>query len=66
MSASTTAASSSSVYASSAFWERLWRTAGLQSVACFILAYLIYPHQPELGASPMSWLRFMTGNVSES
>jgi len=51
MGASTTAASSSSVYASSAFWTRLWRTAGLQSVACFILAYLIYPHQPELGAS---------------
>ena len=51
MSASPAASSSSSVYASSAFWERLWRTAGLQSVACFILAYLIYPHQPDVGAS---------------
>jgi hypothetical protein len=29
----------------------LWRTAGLQAVACFILAYLIYPHQPSVGAS---------------
>jgi len=61
MSASTTASSSSSVYASSAFWERLWRTAGLQSVGCFILAYLIYPHQAQVGASPDALAAFYDG-----
>jgi len=61
MSASTTASSSNSVYASSAFWERLWRSAGLQSVACFILAYLIYPHQPAVGASADALAAFYDG-----
>jgi len=61
MSASPAASSSSSVYASSAFWERLWRTAGLQSVACFILAYLIYPHQPDVGASADTVAAFYDG-----
>jgi hypothetical protein len=61
MNTSTTASSSPSVYASSAFWERLWRTAGLQSVACFILAYVIYPHQPDIGASAGALTAFYDG-----
>ena len=33
-----------------AFWERLWRTAGIQSVFCFIVAYIVYGQQPQVGA----------------
>jgi len=43
MSASpTTMTSSTSVYTTPAFWERLWRTAGIQSVLCFIVGYIAY------------------------
>src|SRR3982074_2179702 len=51
MSASTGTTSSSSVYTTPAFWERLWRTAGIQSVLCFIVAYIVYGHQPQVGGS---------------
>ena len=51
MSASTGTTSSASVYTTPAFWERLWRTAGIQSVLCFIVAYIVYGHQPQVGAS---------------
>jgi len=36
MSSSTGTTSSASIYTTPAFWERLWRTAGIQSVLCFI------------------------------
>jgi hypothetical protein len=32
------------------FWEQLWRTAGLQSVGCFVGAYFVYGYQPEVAA----------------
>ena len=57
MSASTTAVTStagmksSTGYNTPAFWERLWRTAGIQSVLCFIVAYIVSGHQPQVGAS---------------
>src|SRR5438270_8186850 len=51
MSASTGTTSSASVYTTPAFWERFWRTAGIQSVLCFIVAYIVYGHQPQVGAS---------------
>ncbi|HLB89738.1 MAG TPA: hypothetical protein VJK29_18920 [Terriglobales bacterium] len=51
MSASTGTTSSASVYTTPAFWERLGRTAGIQSVLCFIVAYIVYGHQPQVGAS---------------
>ena len=35
MSAPTGTISSASIYTSPAFWERLWRTAGIQSFLCF-------------------------------
>ncbi len=61
MSASTAASSSTSVYTTPAFWERLWRTGGVQSLFCFVIAYLIYGHQPEVGASPDVLVGFYDG-----
>lgn len=61
MSASTAASSSTSVYTTPAFWERLWRTGGIQSLFCFVIAYLIYGHQPEVGASPDVLVGFYDG-----
>lgn len=63
MSASTTGpAGSTSVYNAPAFWERLWRTSGLQFVALFIIASLIYGYQPQVGASPEALDAFYTGD----
>jgi hypothetical protein len=62
MSASTTAGSSStSVYNTPAFWERLWRTSGLQFVGLFIIAALIYGSRPEVGASADALSAFYHG-----
>src|SRR6478672_13305517 len=62
MSASTGTTSSASVYTTSAFWERLWRTAGIQSVLCFIVAYIVYGHQPQVGASADALAAFYNGD----
>ena len=63
MNASTTAApSATSAYTTPAFWERLWRTSGLQFVALFVVASLIYGHQPQVGASPEALSAFYTGD----
>ena len=68
MSASTTAITSSagvkssSVYNTPAFWERLWRTAGIQSVLCFIVAYIVYGQQPQVGASADALAAFYDGD----
>ncbi len=61
MSASSTASSSTSVYTTPAFWEGLWRTGGIQSVFCFIIAYIVYGHQPQVGASPDALVGFYDG-----
>ena len=62
MTASTTVGtSSSSVYTTPAFWERLWRTAGIQSVGLFILAYLVYGYQPQVGAPADALVAFYDG-----
>jgi hypothetical protein len=45
-----------------AFWERLWRTSGIQFVAFFITAYIIYGYQPQVGASPDALAAFYTGD----
>jgi hypothetical protein len=42
ISTSTGTTSSASVYTSPPFWERLRRTAGIQSVLCFIVAYILH------------------------
>jgi len=59
MSESTTAMTSSTgVYTTRSFWERLWRTAGLQFVVFFIITYAIYGNQPQVGASADSLVAF--------
>jgi hypothetical protein len=61
MSASNAASSSISVYTTPAFWERLWRTAGIQSLGCFIIAYFLYGNQPQVGAPAEALATFYTG-----
>jgi hypothetical protein len=63
MSATTTVmGSSASVDTGRAFWERLWRMAGFNSVAFFIIAYFIYGNQPGVGASPDALVAFYHGH----
>jgi hypothetical protein len=63
MSASTTSTTSStSVYSGPAFWEFLWRTAGIQSVGLFILAWIIYGYQPQVGAPADALVAFYDGD----
>src|SRR6266481_1602115 len=62
MSASTGTTSSDSVYTTPAFWERLWRTAGIQSIFCFIVAYIVYGHQSQVGASADALAAFYDGD----
>ena len=63
MSASTAVKTSfTSVYTTSAFWERLWRTAGIQSVGLFIIGYVTYGFQPHVGASADALVAFYDGN----
>ena len=54
--------SSTSVNTTRVFWERLWRTSGLQFVVLFILASLIYGSQPQVGASADALAAFYTGD----
>ena len=65
MSASTGTTPSVSVYTTPAFWERLWRTAGIQSLLCFIVAYIVYGHQPQIGASADALAAFYDGNRTQ-
>jgi hypothetical protein len=44
------------------FWELLWRSAGIQSVVFFVIAYFIYGDQPRLGSSPDTLVAFYDGN----
>ena len=44
------------------FWERLWRTSGIQFVGLFIITYLIYGSQPGVGASADALVAFYDGN----
>ena len=63
MSASPTAIpSSTGRYTSPAFWERLWRTSGIQFVVLFIIASVIYGTQPQVGASADALVAFYNGD----
>src|SRR5258708_38505516 len=63
MSASTIAkTSSTSVYTTSVFWERLWRMSGINFVVFFIIAYVIYGYQPQVGASADALVAFYAGD----
>jgi hypothetical protein len=59
MSAST---SSTSVYTTPAFWERLWRMSGINFVVFLIIAYVIYGQQPQVGASADALVAFYDGD----
>lgn len=45
-----------------AFWELLWRTAGLQFVGLFLIAWFLYGLQPGIGASNDALSSFYQGN----
>ena len=63
MSASSAAMpSSASVYTTSAFWEGLWRSSGIQAVGLFVIAYVIYGSQPQIGASADALVAFYDSN----
>lgn len=47
---------------SSPNWDRLWRSAGLQSVALFVVAWLIYGNRPGVGAPADALTSFYDGN----
>jgi hypothetical protein len=57
-----TKTSSTSVYAAPAFWERLWRSAGIQSVGLFVIGYVTYGYQPHVGASADTLAAFYDGD----
>ncbi len=43
-------------------WERLWRSAGIQFVVLFIIAWIIYGDQPKVGASTEKLVSFYDGD----
>jgi hypothetical protein len=47
---------------STQFWDRLWRSAGIQFVIFLIIAYFIYGDQPKVGSSPDILASFYDGN----
>ena len=66
MSKSTTATatpitSAPSLYTTRAFWEGLWRKSGINFVLFFIVAYVIYGYQPQIGASASALVEFYDG-----
>jgi hypothetical protein len=50
------------VYTTAVFWERLWRSSGIQSVGLFIIAYVIYGYQPQVGAPADALVAFYDGD----
>ena len=55
-------APSASTYTTPAFWERLWRSAGIQCVALFIVAYVTYGYQPPVNAPANELVAFYGGH----
>lgn len=62
MSASTTAMTSPARVNTRGFWELFWRTSGIQFVLFFIIAYVLYGSQPQVGASPEALVAFYHGD----
>jgi hypothetical protein len=63
MSASTAAATAStSPYSTPAFWERLWRSAGIQFAVFFVITCFIYGQLPGVGASATTLEAFYGGD----
>jgi len=44
-----------------AFWERLWRQSGIHFVVFVVIAYVLYGHQPQMGASADALVDFYQG-----
>jgi hypothetical protein len=47
---------------STQFWDRLWRSAGIQFVIFFVIAYFVYGDRPKVGSSPDTLASFYDGN----
>lgn len=62
MSGSATAMPSSTGFNARAFFERLWRSSGIQFVGLCIIAYAIYGYQPQVGASSGALVAFYHGH----
>jgi hypothetical protein len=63
MSASTAPmAASTSAYNAPAFWERLWRSAGIQFVVFFVITCVIYGQLPGIGAPAATLHDFYGGD----
>ena len=63
MSTSTpTVHSSASATATPEFWERFWRTGGIQFAGLFIVAYFVYGSQPHVGATTEALVAFYQGD----
>src|SRR5262245_10612712 len=45
-----------------AFWQRLWRSAGIQFVVLYIIGAIIYGDQPKVGASSDDLVSFWDGD----
>ena len=56
-----TMSSSTSAYTTPVFWENLWRISGINFVVFFIIAYLVYGYQPQVGASADALVAFYDG-----
>jgi hypothetical protein len=60
-----TTTSSTSGPTTRAFWERLWRMSGINFVIFFLIAYVIYGHQPQAGASADALAGFYDGDRTQ-
>lgn len=61
MSASTTRMTAPNGANIPAFWDRFWRTAGIQFAGLFIITAFICGHQPQVGASADALAAFYSG-----
>ena len=61
MSSSATMTPSVGVTSNAVTFERAWRTGGVASVVCFIIAYVLVGNPPQVGASSDALVAFYTG-----
>lgn len=61
MSSSATMTSSAGADSNALTFELAWRTGGIASVVCFIIAYVLVGNPPQVGASPDALVAFYTG-----
>ncbi|HEV3140688.1 MAG TPA: hypothetical protein VGY57_09245, partial [Vicinamibacterales bacterium] len=61
MSSSAPVTSSAGATSNAVTFERAWRTGGIASVVCFIIAYALVGNPPQVGASSDALVAFYTG-----